>query len=153
MDWGDTALRLGTAALIGGAIGLNRYVHHKHIGMRTLGLVAVGSSAIVAATVDAMGADAASRVMQGLVTGIGFLGAGVILHDASDHRVHGLTTAAAVWLAAIVGAICGIGSWRPALLLAVIAGALLLFGGSLERWIARRIGGDPGGHDNAAGDG
>ena len=78
MGWLDIVLRLGSAILIGGAIGLNRDLHHKPTGMRTLGLVALGSTLAVLAV--AGDPAAVSRVIQGIITGIGFLGAGVILH-------------------------------------------------------------------------
>src|SRR5258706_4248465 len=96
----DITTRLGAAALVGVAIGLDRYVHHKPTGLRTLSLVATGAAALVVATVDtangALHADAMSRVIQGIMTGVGFIGAGVIIRGQTDDSVRGLNTAAAV---------------------------------------------------------
>ena len=99
MDWLDIIVRLGAAILIGGVIGLDRNLHHKPTGVRTLGLVAVGAALAVLAVAHDGQADV-SRVVQGVVTGVGFIGAGVILHQATDGKVHGLTTAASIWRAA-----------------------------------------------------
>jgi putative Mg2+ transporter-C (MgtC) family protein len=102
MDTLDIALRLGTATLIGIALGLNRDLHGKQTGVRTLGLVGLGSALVVLAFGWASSAYA-SRVVQGIVTGIGFLGAGVIVRNEQGRHVHGLTTAACVWLTACYG--------------------------------------------------
>ena len=109
MGWLDIVLRLGSAILIGGAIGLNRDLHHKPTGMRTLGLVALGSTLAVLGV--AGDPAAVSRVVQGIITGIGFLGAGVILHRPTGGKVHGLTTAATIWVTAAIGVLCGIAAW------------------------------------------
>ena len=96
--------RLFAAALIGCLIGLNRFAHHRYIGVRTLGLVSLGAAGLVVAALETgTGSDqlaAASRIIQGIVTGIGFLGVGVIVQRERGHKVHGLTTAATVWVAA-----------------------------------------------------
>jgi putative Mg2+ transporter-C (MgtC) family protein len=136
METLDILLRLATATLVGVFLGLNRDLHGKPTGVRTLGLVGLGSALAVAAFGHANIADA-SRVVQGIVTGIGFLGAGVIVHgDRGDH-VHGLTTAACVWVTACLGAACGLNEWRivlPGLLIVLI---LLVFGGSFEKAVHR----------------
>ncbi len=132
----DIVIRLSVAALAGVALGLNRDLRGKPTGVRTLGLVGLASAVAVLA-VGSDSADAASRVIQGIVTGIGFLGAGVIIRNETGKRVHGLTTAACVWLTACVGAACGIGAWR---LIAVAAPAvfiLLVLGGPFEQFIHR----------------
>ena len=103
----DIVIRLFVAAVIGCLIGLNRFAHHRFIGVRTLGLVALGAAGLVVAALDAgSGSEqlaAASRIIQGIVTGIGFVGAGVIVQGARGHKVHGLTTAATVWVSAVAG--------------------------------------------------
>lgn len=137
MDTLDIGMRLGTAALLGAALGLNRDLHGKPTGVRTLGLVGLGSAFAVLAFGQASSADA-SRVIQGIVTGIGFLGAGVIVRSNDDHHVHGLTTAACVWLTACIGAACGIAEWHIILLSLPIALVLLTFGGSFEKAVQRR---------------
>ncbi len=138
LDWPDILLRLGVATLACGAVGLNRDLHGKPIGLRTLGLVGLATATVMVLidplpnTSDAH-PDAASRVIQGILTGIGFLGAGVIVHAAQSKRVHGLTSAACVWLAACIGIVCGTGQWVLATVALAIAFALLLLGGPIER--------------------
>jgi putative Mg2+ transporter-C (MgtC) family protein len=141
MDTGELALRLGAAVAAGMAIGLNRGMRGKPIGMRTLALVALGSATVTVATiqVDAMWEhpDALSRVVQGLIqglmAGIGFIGAGVILRKADAGEVHGLTTAATVWVTAALGIACGLAAWRAAVIAAVLAVVVLVGGAWLER--------------------
>jgi putative Mg2+ transporter-C (MgtC) family protein len=137
LDLLDITTRLGAAALVGVAIGLNRYAHHKPTGLRTLSLVATGSAALVLATVDAangaLHADAMSRVIQGIMTGVGFLGAGVIIRGQTDESVRGLTTAASVWMTAALGALCGIGAWKVTIPLSAIVALIMLVGSPIER--------------------
>jgi putative Mg2+ transporter-C (MgtC) family protein len=106
--------RLLLVLACGAVIGLNRDLHRKSAGLRTFGLVSVGS-AVVALVITATSADAnaVSRVIHGVLTGIGFLGAGVILNQPTSSRVTGLTTAAAVWLTAGLGLACGMGEFPP----------------------------------------
>jgi putative Mg2+ transporter-C (MgtC) family protein len=136
MDATDIVLRLGLAALAGAALGLNRDLHGKPTGVRTLGLVGLASALIVIAV--GHGDGDVSRVMQGIVTGIGFLGAGVIIRSEKGKHVHNLTTAACVWLTACVGIACGVGEWRLLLIGAAIVAVILIFGGSFEKWVHRR---------------
>src|SRR5688500_1713477 len=98
----EIVLRLLTAFACGAVIGLNREFQGKPAGFRTFGLVSIGSAVIVIVMEMEFGtgADAVSRVIQGVLTGIGFLGAGVIFRGQSPDQVEGLTTAAAVWLTA-----------------------------------------------------
>jgi putative Mg2+ transporter-C (MgtC) family protein len=102
-------LRLVSAVLLGGALGFQRAKTGKSAGLRTHMLVALGAALLVVAPQAAgHGDDAVSRVIQGVVTGIGFLGGGVIL-KTSEGQVHGLTTAASLWIAAAIGLTCGLG--------------------------------------------
>jgi putative Mg2+ transporter-C (MgtC) family protein len=141
----DLVLRLSLATLIGAAIGLNRNSHGKPAGLRTHALVALGSALIVLISGQLTGAegshaaDAQSRVIQGLITGIGFLGAGVILHSIDEKRVHGLTTAAAIWVAALFGAACGAGMFGPVFVAFVLLVLILVIGGPVEKAIHRRL--------------
>jgi putative Mg2+ transporter-C (MgtC) family protein len=141
----DDLLRLGLATVIGGLIGLNRELHGKPAGLRTNALVALGSALIVITTgqlpgtVDFHASDAQSRAIQGLITGIGFLGAGVILRKTGEDRVTGLTTAAAVWVAALFGAACGGGVLEPVLVAFVLLATVLVFGGRIEKRIHRLL--------------
>jgi putative Mg2+ transporter-C (MgtC) family protein len=137
VDTIDIILRLSAAALAGIVLGLNRDLHGKPTGVRTLGLVGVGSALVVLAVGESSSADA-SRVIQGIVTGIGFLGAGVIIRNNEGQHVHGLTTAACVWLTACIGAACGIADRRIVLLSAPFVFVILIFGGPFEKAIHRR---------------
>jgi putative Mg2+ transporter-C (MgtC) family protein len=85
--------------------------------------------------------DAGSRVIQGILTGIGFLGAGVIVHAAHRFRVHGLTSAACTWFVACVGIACGVGQWRIVAIALAIALTLLIVGRRVERWLHGTLGG------------
>ena len=145
LDWPEIVLRLGVATFAGGLIGLNRDLQGKPIGLKTLGLVGL-ATAMVVMLADPSGestviSDASSRIIQGILTGIGFLGAGVIVHAEHHFRVHGLTSAASTWLAACVGIACGVGQWRIVFVTLVIALALLTVGRRLERWLHRTLGG------------
>ena len=107
--------RLGLAAVLGGVIGLQRERVHSVAGLRTHMLVCVGSSFFILSIVELGGAATdVSRVVQGIVSGIGFLGAGAILKMGDREEVHGLTTAASIWLTAAVGIGTGLGhTWLP----------------------------------------
>jgi len=127
-------MRLGAAALAGALIGINRDLAQKPIGVRTLGLVALGAATVTVATIQIPGmaenADALSRVVQGIIqgimAGISFIGAGVILRDAQTRTVEGLTTAASVWVTAALGIACGLGAWRTVALALAMALILLV---------------------------
>jgi putative Mg2+ transporter-C (MgtC) family protein len=139
IGWTEVILRLAAAMVIGGMIGLDRNLHHKPTGVRTLGLVALGS-ALAVLTVGRDSQADISRVVQGVITGVGFIGAGVILHRASAKSVHGLTTAAAIWVTAALGVLCGLGSWHIVLVAITFVLFLLLFGGSFEKWCHKKLG-------------
>jgi putative Mg2+ transporter-C (MgtC) family protein len=145
LDWLEIVLRLGVATLACGLIGLDRDLHGKPIGLKTLGLVGLATAtAVLLASSSgdpAKISDAASRVMQGILTGIGFLGAGVIVHGRHRTRVHGLTSAACTWLAACIGIACGLGQWRIVAVALAITCVLLIAGHKLERWLHRALGG------------
>lgn len=156
LDWdlyGTIALRLSLAILVGAVLGLNRWLHHKAAGIRTHTLVAIGSATAIMLISDFVQDDAqsVSRVLQGLITGLGFLGAGVIIHEQRSQRVHGLTTAASLWACALIGAAFGAGQFAlGGLTLGAILITLIL-GGPAERLFARlngvkrgsEISGDP----------
>lgn len=137
-------LRLLAAVGAGVALGLPREMVDKPIGMRTLALVSLGAAMVTvaaAAQFDLVKApDAASRVLQGIVqglmVGVGFIGAGVILRDTSTNRVHGLTTATTVWIAAALGIACGLGAWLIALAGLVLALIVLVVLKRLERHVS-----------------
>lgn len=147
MDLIEIVLRLGAAALVGGVIGLNRDLHHKPSGLRTLALVALGGAVVTMATAGMDDADAVSRVLQGVITGVGFVGAGVIVHEPQLSKVHGLTTAATIWVTACLGSVCGLGDWRLVAVACAWVGFVLAFGGRIERAVHARLGRDHVGED------
>lgn len=109
------ALRLVGSLVIGTLIGLQRELTHKPAGLRTHLLVALGSTLLVVAAVNAgMKSADVSRVIQGLVTGIGFLGGGTILKLTREHEIRGLTTAAGIWLTAAASIAVGLGMFVDA---------------------------------------
>jgi putative Mg2+ transporter-C (MgtC) family protein len=138
LGWGDTLLRVAAAAALGGAIGLERELDEKAAGLRTHMLVSVGAAlfTIVGAygfgdfergTIDP------SRIAAQVVTGIGFLGAGVIFRQG--FTIRGLTTAASLWLVGAIGVAAGAGFWKGAL---IATGAALLSLRPLE-WVKERM--------------
>lgn len=136
------ALRLGLALLAGSILGLNRWLHHKSAGIRTHSLVAIGAATAVMLIGDFVRADtqAMSRVLQGLLTGLGFLGAGVIIHEQRSSKIHGLTTAASLWTCALVGAAFGGGQFVLGLFSIGAIFIALALGGPLERLVSRLLG-------------
>jgi putative Mg2+ transporter-C (MgtC) family protein len=132
-------LRLVIAALLGGALGLERKHAGKAAGVRTHMLVSLGSALFVLLP-QQQGVSPAdlTRVLQGVVTGIGFLGAGAILKSESEEQIYGLTTAAGIWLTAAIGIACGLGRQGTALLSTVLALAILTLLPRLESWLPGR---------------
>lgn len=150
--WLDTIARLGLSVLVGTVIGLNRDLHHKQAGVRTNTLVCLGAALAVLIVVPpgedpTHRIDALSRTIQGVLTGVGFLGAGVIMRDPAGRHIKGLTTAAAIWLAALLGVACGAGAYVPVLVALSLGMLVIFFGGSLERWW-RGFRGEPPDADN-----
>ena len=135
--------RLALATLFGAVIGINRELGRKPAGLRTHSLVALGA-AVAALTsqhltsVAGMADGAAvSRVIQGIVTGVGFIGAGVILHRDDPRGVHGLTTAASIWVVAAVGTAAGLGLWRIGVASVFLLLLVFAIGGPLDRALHR----------------
>ena len=145
LGWQEIMLRLGSATLAGAVLGLNRELKGKPAGLRTNALVALGSALLILAGIGVasgggeLQANVTSRVMQGIITGIGFLGAGVILRDTSGTQVHGITTAATIWLTAALGVLCGAGMWKVALLGVGLTLVVLVLGKPLEKFIHRKF--------------
>jgi putative Mg2+ transporter-C (MgtC) family protein len=135
-----TWLRLVAAVLIGGVIGVDRELHHKPAGLRTHGLVALGAALITLVAIQLSGPGDFSgvlRAVQGIITGIGFLGAGVILHPANQSNISGLTTAASIWVVSGLGIGCGAGLWGSTLSAFGLVLLILVFGGRVERIVSR----------------
>jgi putative Mg2+ transporter-C (MgtC) family protein len=143
IDYPEIIIRLGVATLVGAAVGLNRELHGKPTGVRTLGLVGLGSALAMMASLDLASSDAvadlnaSSRVIQGVLAGIGFLGAGVIVRNQGLH-IQGLTTAACIWVTAAIGIICGLGAWRPFFVALPLIFIILIVGGPIEKALQRR---------------
>jgi putative Mg2+ transporter-C (MgtC) family protein len=134
----DVFLRLGAAVLAGAVIGFDREVRNKPAGLRTMALVSLGSAVFVLAAAIAVNADSSSRVIQGVITGVGFLGAGSIIRGRTEESIRGLTTAASIWLAAAVGVACGLASW-PLVLISCCFGLLILILEPIDRWLKARV--------------
>ena len=127
-------VRLSAATLLGGLIGIQRERAGKPAGLRTHMLVTLGTAVFVLACAGVgMGQDALSRVIQGVVTGIGFIGAGSILKISERRDVQGLTTAAGVWMTAAVGVAAGLGSLGVAVLSTLFTLFILSFAKRFER--------------------
>jgi len=131
------AVRLLVAAILGGILGLQRERHGKAAGVRTHMLVALGAALFVLVPQQGgMNEEDLSRVIQGVVAGVGFLCAGSILKSDDDH-VRGLTTAAGIWLTAAIGVAAGLGREMTAALCALLALAILSMEGPLRRLAGR----------------
>ncbi len=103
-------VRLGVALSVGALVGTQRELTHKPAGLRTHMLLALGTAfVILSAEESGMSKSDISRVVQGVVTGIGFLGGGAILKLTAEHEIHGLTTAAGLWMTAAASAAAGLG--------------------------------------------
>lgn len=110
-------MRLLVALLVGALVGVQRELTHKPAGLRTHMLLALGTALVVVSAAESgMSLSDLSRVIQGLVTGIGFLGGGAILKLTAEHEIHGLTTAAGIWMTAAASAAAGLGQLALALI-------------------------------------
>ena len=121
-DWLSISSRLAVALLVGGVVGLNRQQPGRPAGLRTYMTVSVGAALFVMlplqAAIDINSTNALSRTVQGIATGVGFVGGGIILQQARQNlkpQVKGLTSAAALWLTAGLGTAAGCGLWRTSL--------------------------------------
>ena len=117
------------AVVLGGAIGLEREINGKAAGLRTNIIICLGATAFTLVArrlgLDFHSPDAPGRVAAGIVTGVGFLGAGALIQEGSG--IHGLTTAAGIWLVASIGVACGMGYYLMAALTTFLA-LVALFG-------------------------
>lgn len=140
----DLTMRLGIAVVAGGSIGLDRYLRHKSAGIRTHMLVSLGAALFTLvpfALSDLADMANLTRIIQGIAAGVGFLGAGEILHRSnattpvpgSPVKVTGLTSAASIWVTAAIGVICGCGLWQLAIVATVMTLSILTGLKYLER--------------------
>jgi len=135
------------ALMLGLFVGYERTYHGRAAGMRTYGIVCMASCALTViagyphswfggqAVVGAVPPDP-TRVIQGIVTGVGFLGAGVIMKDGLN--ISGLTTAASIWAASAIGVLVGIGFYAASILLAGLSAGLMMYASKLERMLPTR---------------
>jgi len=129
-------IRVIAATLLGAIVGVERERAGKPAGLRTHMLVSLGTAVVVLACADAnMSVDGLSRVIQGIVTGIGFVGAGTILKLNEQREIKGLTTAAGLWMTAAIGVACGLGGIGLAVIGTIVALLIL----ALEHVIDTRI--------------
>ena len=132
-------LRLLTAATLGGVLGFEREQKGKAAGLRTHMLVALGASLFVLIPQQAGASDAdLTRVLQGLVAGVGFLGAGTIIKGSGDEEIKGLTTAAGIWLTAAIGVAAGMGREATAVLSTLLALVILYTVPRITRYFQNR---------------
>jgi len=134
------------ALILGLVVGYERTYHGRAAGMRTYGLVCMASAALTALAgyptfwyggqlTTFVGADP-TRIIQGIVTGIGFLGAGVIMREGMN--ISGLTTAASLWASSAIGIMVGVGFYPAAILLALLSAACMMWISKLELWLPSR---------------
>ncbi len=134
-------LRLTIASLLGGLLGWQRERQGKEAGIRTHMLVAAGSALFVLVPMQTgMDSEGISRVLQGLLAGVGFLCAGSILKLPQEEQVRGLTTAAGIWMTAAVGMSAGLGREMTAVVAAALVLGILALEGPLKRWGVRAEG-------------
>ena len=134
-----TVLRLVLAAVLGGCLGWQRERDGQEAGIRTHMLVAAASALFLLVPQQmGMGDDGTSRVLQGLLAGVGFICAGSILKLPQAQRVHGLTTAAGIWMTAAIGVAAGLGREMTAVFSTVLVLVIFLLEKPLNRLGARR---------------
>ena len=140
LDEWEIAARLGGAVLAGGILGWERELQDKPAGLRTHMMVSLGSALPIVAALQFLALAPADssllqsdpfRVVQGIMGGIGFLGSGAIIQ--STRWVHGLTTAATIWVSAAIGVVCGFGYYRTAGIATGMALLVLLAFGYFEK--------------------
>jgi putative Mg2+ transporter-C (MgtC) family protein len=134
------------ALLLGMIVGYERSFHGRAAGMRTYGLVCMASAAVTVIVgypqywygglLPLTANTDPTRVIQGIVTGIGFLGAGVIMKEGLN--ISGLTTAASIWASSAIGILCGAGFYFAAIMLALISSATMIWGGYVENILPSR---------------
>ncbi|MDX2228641.1 MAG: MgtC/SapB family protein [Leptolyngbyaceae cyanobacterium bins.349] len=136
-NWVELTIRLGLAMFLGGAIGWERQASGKAGGLRTHMLVSLGAALFILVPLQTGASeDSVSRGVQGIATGVGFLGAGEIVHRSlasGKPQVKGLTSAASIWVTAAVGVLAGLGLWQTC----VIATLLTLLVLIVVRWLER----------------
>jgi putative Mg2+ transporter-C (MgtC) family protein len=135
----DFVVRLGVSLLAGLIIGFERQWHHKSTGLKTNMLVATGAAIFVLLSIKIMEADPkidVSRIIAQVVTGVGFLGAGVIFREGSS--VHGLTSAATIWCSAAIGCMAAMGYFTETIICTLLVVVVNSFLEPLDKWLKNR---------------
>ena len=137
MVWPDDIFSIILAVALGTAIGLEREIRGKAAGLRTNVLICLGAAVftVISKEMAAGTGDSLTRIAAGVVTGVGFLGAGAIIRDRGG--VHGLTTAATIWLVASIGMACGAGFYKLAVISTLVAIVVLIGLAQLEKPLER----------------
>jgi putative Mg2+ transporter-C (MgtC) family protein len=137
MDWQSDILPILLAAGCGAVIGIERQIMHKPAGLRTNVLICVGAAVftIISARM-AGGQEPITRIAAQIVTGVGFLGAGAVIQDRGG--IHGLTTAATIWLVASIGMACGAKMYYLAITTTVLAILVLVGLGQVDKYLLSR---------------
>jgi putative Mg2+ transporter-C (MgtC) family protein len=133
----DIIERIGAATLLGGLIGLERELRDQWAGLRTHMMVTIGAALFVAAGSAVAPGQDLTRVIQGVATGIGFVGAGTILKLSEERDIKGLTTASSIWLSGAIGTAAGMGLYLMATAATIIALGVLVALRPLERLLHR----------------
>jgi putative Mg2+ transporter-C (MgtC) family protein len=137
-QFAHVVIRMVAATLLGAVVGIQREKAGKPAGLRTHVLVCLGTAVFVLACSGVgMSLEGLSRVIQGIVTGIGFVGAGAILKLSQEREIQGLTTAAGIWMTAAIGVAVGLGSLGVALLATLMALIILALSGPLDSFFDR----------------
>ena len=137
MEWITILIRLAVSIVVGGLIGLERELEHKPAGLRTIILVCLGSTIFMLIGLElGLVSSEMGRIVAGVVTGIGFLGAGAIIRARGE--VYGLTTAATIWLSSGLGLAIGIGYYILAIIASVFVLVVLRILGILERALSKK---------------
>lgn len=137
MNWPDDVLCIVLAAVLGGVLGLEREIRGKAAGLRTNVLICLGAAVFTMISRQMAGGQEVSvtRIAAGVVSGVGFLGAGAIIREAKG--IHGLTTAATIWMVASIGMACGARLYVLAILSTCIAMVVLIGLAELEKPLGR----------------
>ena len=132
-------IRLLAAFVLGGVVGIQRERTHKPAGLRTHMLVCLGTAVfVISCGAVGMAFDAQSRVIQGIVTGLGFIGAGSILKLSQEHEIKGLTTAAGLWMTAAIGVTVGLGALGIAIIATILTLVILAVATKFEKFVQRQ---------------
>lgn len=135
MAWPENVISIILAVLLGGAVGLEREIKGKFAGLRTNILICLGAAVftIISRQMGGEQESSLTRIAAGVVAGVGFLGAGAIIQDRGG--IHGLTSAATIWIVASIGMACGAGFLLLAVTSTIIALVVLTGLTPLEKWV------------------